>query len=282
MKVKFLAFMALTALVSVPARANAGPGPRETFLVLEYILARVGIISERAAISASERAALAYGRAAQVYGRAAHSEQATAALGRIYNDIDHQVVVSPYALRVEPFDFTAAVRPHALRVEPSPFDFAAAPRPYALRVEPRPFDITAAARKAAEREAAAHRAGEKATEAQIGDEASGVSRPDAASLNSELSAPSEATEKADPIFKFSALNGKLKIGKLKQFDHVEIEGGEINVYGWGAAGGAAAYCGRSECLKVLVRSLAKEMVDQKDAKEIVDLAKRFGRIEPHD
>ena len=49
-----------------------------------------------------------------------------------------------------------------------------------------------------------------------------------------------------------SLNGKLKVGTIAKFKHLDIEGGEINVYALGAIGGAAAYCHDSECLRSLL------------------------------
>jgi hypothetical protein len=61
-----------------------------------------------------------------------------------------------------------------------------------------------------------------------------------------------------PPVTFALLNGKLKIAELKTFKYVGLEGGEINVYFWGAAGGASVYyCRKNECSYVL-RALLQE------------------------
>ena len=71
------------------------------------------------------------------------------------------------------------------------------------------------------------------------------------------------------LLKFSVLDSKLKIGKLKKFGDLAIEGGEINVYRTGTLGAAAGYCGATECYKAALRSIANEVVK---AQELTELA----------
>lgn len=67
--------------------------------------------------------------------------------------------------------------------------------------------------------------------------------------------------------KFNVLDGKLKIGSLKKFPGIEIEGGEINLYKIGSAGVGAAYCGTAECLKTAGRWFVNEVVKTKELAE---------------
>lgn len=70
-------------------------------------------------------------------------------------------------------------------------------------------------------------------------------------------------------FKFSFLDGKLKIGTVMDFDQLSIEGGEVNLYKWGAVGGAVALCHTSECLKALPLAIAREFQKRMEANEAI-------------
>lgn len=86
----------------------------------------------------------------------------------------------------------------------------------------------------------------------------------------DLDATSSATDAAssmDPL-KFSILDGKLKIGKLKKFSGLQVEGGELNVYKIIGAGGLATYCGVTECYNAAARSILDDTVKLKDYSEL--------------
>jgi hypothetical protein len=97
-------------------------------------------------------------------------------------------------------------------------------------------------------------------------------------VNSEKAATSGTdTAKSDMTkddapsrFKFSLADGKLKIGTLKKFENLEIEGGEIGLYKWGAAGGAAALCNTIDCYKAARRAIIEETFKTKDLKEVLE------------
>jgi hypothetical protein len=86
---------------------------------------------------------------------------------------------------------------------------------------------------------------------------------DAASAITKLP---DITKSAAPL-KFNVLDGKLKIGSLKKFPGIEIEGGEINLYKTASAGAGAAYCGTTECLKTAGRWFVNEVVKAKELAE---------------
>ena len=79
----------------------------------------------------------------------------------------------------------------------------------------------------------------------------------------------DITKSAAPL-KFNVLDGKLKIGSLKKFSGIEIEGGEINLYRTVSVGTAAAYCGTTECLKTAGRALLNEKVTEPATRSILD------------
>jgi hypothetical protein len=85
-------------------------------------------------------------------------------------------------------------------------------------------------------------------------------------------AASEIKKSAE--LKFTVLDGELKIGSLKKFSGIEIEGGRINVYKTAAAGTAAAYCGATACIKVAGQSLLNEVLK---VKEITELAETIAK-----
>jgi hypothetical protein len=89
---------------------------------------------------------------------------------------------------------------------------------------------------------------------------------------SETGAANGDAAKADESsrLKFSVLDGKLKIGTLKKYENLEIEGGEINLYKWGAAGGAAALCNTIDCYKAARRAIIEETFKTKDLKEVLE------------
>jgi hypothetical protein len=73
-----------------------------------------------------------------------------------------------------------------------------------------------------------------------------------------------AAKANDPTVTISALTGKMTVRTVKKGKHVALEGGEINLYRWGAAGGAAAYCGTQECLEAI-----PDTVELKEVKEMI-------------
>lgn len=79
-----------------------------------------------------------------------------------------------------------------------------------------------------------------------------------------------AKSEASSLFKFSVGDGKLKIGTLKKYKNLEIEGGEINLYKWGAAGGATVLCNTIDCYKAARRAIIDETFKPKDVKEVLE------------
>jgi hypothetical protein len=89
-------------------------------------------------------------------------------------------------------------------------------------------------------------------------------------LKEEAAAGTDAAKSETPSLKFSLGDGKLKIGTLKKYKHLEIEGGELNLYKVGAGGAGAVYCGATDCFKAAGRTLVDEVIRLKDAKEALD------------
>jgi hypothetical protein len=101
--------------------------------------------------------------------------------------------------------------------------------------------------------------------------------------DSEKSASDAAKPDASQNFKFSLLDGKLKIGKLKKIGPVDVEGGEINLYKWGAVGVAAAACATVPCLTAARRAIVDDTLKSKEFKEMlegVEKAKRPAEQQP--
>ncbi|MGY4409136.1 hypothetical protein ACVWW4_000872 [Bradyrhizobium sp. LB7.1] len=80
--------------------------------------------------------------------------------------------------------------------------------------------------------------------------------------------------KSAQLLKFNVLDGKLKVGSLKKFPGIEIEGGEVNVYKAAAAGSAAAYCGATACFKAAGGLLANELLK---VNELIDMVETVSK-----
>jgi hypothetical protein len=89
----------------------------------------------------------------------------------------------------------------------------------------------------------------------------------------------EAALAAKPTFKFSLLDGKLKIGELRGFEHLVIEGGEINTYRWLAAGGGLSYCKIQSCYDDLLKVVLDDTIKLKELREAYDAVQKSGAKE---
>jgi hypothetical protein len=104
------------------------------------------------------------------------------------------------------------------------------------------------------------------TQDAIGEEA------DLAAQTSASTLPFEG--KKDPFITVN-LTGKIEIGPIVSFKHVEFKGGEFNIYAFGVAGAALYYCHTQKCALALLHILTDDTMDVREVKEQVEKAQKM-------